>query len=754
MSNYIYYFALSLITQLVVFVAFYNKNILKILSKKLLLKFIISTVVVPILLSLPPVLGVGVFDNRFPATTVIIISVVSILICLAKNSLIKTFSKAALIIFLLELTILNFSAYNSWITPLETENAHLQKAFISQNNDDLEVPQQGKTRILIKNNELTTIEFINLNVKTKFISLKTGNLSKGVKLTVNIKDNNLSNTYYKAYESSFYPTDKQPFSFPVNSADEITHISFQLEGAANLTINQITFNPKIPLKFNLLRFFIIIAFSFFIILVKQKKLYLINLNLNKKKHVAAITLAVVFCLLICSCINIIFVKGNNFIDYPLKNDVESYSPYIQQFDAFQKGQLNLDIAPTTSINLTSNPYDVTTRPSDQWRYWDRSYYDGKLYSYYGTAPLFVLYYPFYILTGKLPHTSFSCCFFTVLICFALMFTILTFARWYCKKINLLLLLLGSLSVMFTGCIFLITVIGDFYCIPILSAILFLLLFLSFSLLAYKTSKLKFFFLSGMSFSLMAASKVTYSIFALIVVAMFMNVLLSKQLSIRRKIRCVLSFTCPVVLIVGTMLIFNLLRFNSLFEFGTSYQITVSNLSYNKISLYSVFPALFHYFLQPPQFSGTFPFISPQLISLNIYTKFIYNAASFGSLIFPALWWSFALKPAIKRKSSVKSLTLITMTLIVIPLAVINFSLGGINIRYVADILIVLSLASLLITLIIVEKLKNNKTVINFAMLAFLISIAISVAFCFSTEPNNILKKAPILYYKFVQLFVL
>ena len=40
-------------------------------------------------------------------------------------------------------------------------------------------------------------------------------------------------------------------------------------------------------------------------------------------------------------------------------------------------------------------------------HWDRAFYNGKYYSYFGLAPLFMVYYPVYWLTGMLPTTAFA-----------------------------------------------------------------------------------------------------------------------------------------------------------------------------------------------------------------------------------------------------------------------------------------------------------------------------------------------------------
>ena len=84
------------------------------------------------------------------------------------------------------------------------------------------------------------------------------------------------------------------------------------------------------------------------------------------------------------------------MDYPLTDDIENYNIYEQQFDAFLKGQLYLDIPVDTNLLSLENPYDKTERAATGVLYaWDHAFYHGKYYSYYGTAPILVFYYPYF-----------------------------------------------------------------------------------------------------------------------------------------------------------------------------------------------------------------------------------------------------------------------------------------------------------------------------------------------------------------------
>ena len=73
---------------------------------------------------------------------------------------------------------------------------------------------------------------------------------------------------------------------------------------------------------------------------------------------------------------------NEPIKYEKGMDVYSRDPYVQMFDALQKGQTALDIEPSESLKALDNPYDYSERDANSVNFlWDRAYYKGKYYSY-------------------------------------------------------------------------------------------------------------------------------------------------------------------------------------------------------------------------------------------------------------------------------------------------------------------------------------------------------------------------------------
>lgn len=69
-------------------------------------------------------------------------------------------------------------------------------------------------------------------------------------------------------------------------------------------------------------------------------------------------------------------------------------------DAFRAGQLHLPEEPTEGLLSLENPYDWSQRSALGGRIlWDHLLYNGHYYSYYGIAPVFLLFLPYNLLTG-------------------------------------------------------------------------------------------------------------------------------------------------------------------------------------------------------------------------------------------------------------------------------------------------------------------------------------------------------------------
>lgn len=493
--------------------------------------------------------------------------------------------------------------------------------------------------------------------------------------------------------------------------------------AGDAYIKSIVFNAPPAWTFSPVRMLLIALILLLPLLLSELGLRTLLYDPENKRHRYAVRgvvlLTVVFALIFSS----LFLSQEKPIEYPLKNGVRYYQPYIQQFDAFMKGQLHLDVPVSDAMLELENPYDYDSR-ADASPLWDRAYYDGKYYSYFGVAPVLLVYIPFYLLTGNLPTDGFVMAFFLLLSAVFIPLAVFKWADLHERRtLPIPLLMLGGAAAFFSSMVLLIARgVTPFYYIAAAAASAFLACFLFLLMKAAEQKRLRdkciFFVLAGLAYGALLHSRLNVALLAAFIVVPFLVFrVLKKQsgkqesdaesdeepneqkpLPVLARIRAflappkelipsLLSLGAPVAIALGAALVMNLLRFDSLFEFGTSYQLTVSDIRYNTLSLNNLFPALWHYFFFPLQDSTMFPFVAIQRISMNSYGHFVYIDAGLGLFSLP-LFCSLLLAPVarfMKKRTLYEKILLLSLLIGLVVLALLNFSLGGAIFRYTADL---------------------------------------------------------------------
>lgn len=462
--------------------------------------------------------------------------------------------------------------------------------------------------------------------------------------------------------------------------------------------------------------------------------------------------------------------------YPFQNPVNYYQPYLQQFDAMMKGQLHLDYPPSAELLALDNPYDYSARQGIYFLR-DRALYGGQYYSYFGIGPILAVYAPYYFLTGSLPAYDTVSIIFSVLTALFMSMAIIKFAAMYTKKLPLPILWITTLCAVFASQIFLI-MRGNvrFYYIASMSGMAFLAAFLWLFLCGISGSmriapgsqrqwkKSVFYLLAGICYGLCFLSRYNMALVAafFILPALWFTILTERKngKSRLRRFKSILpELIClglPVILAVGGQLILNYLRFDSLFEFGTTYQLTVSDISQNRLRLGDLPHAIYHYFRQPLKKTAAFPFVTLGYQPLDSYGHFVYSDTNMGLLVIPMLWVLFA-TPVIwlkKQPGWGGKLTLSAALVGMAAVAFFNFCLGGVVFRYVCDLTLTGSFASAAVILTLCDRNKNSRLRFlgDWAVIGLMLfSILICLLLCFTVSPN-LSPYCPQLFITLKQLF--
>lgn len=459
------------------------------------------------------------------------------------------------------------------------------------------------------------------------------------------------------------------------------------------------------------------------------KWYNKQFNSQNKLHIILLSISVVFFIVIATMIFSEIYTPSSV--YPFSESITHFNAYEQQLDAFLKGQLNIDYPVDGRLLNLENPYSRAQREAAGVYYlWDRAMYNGNYYSYFGVAPILTIYFPFYFITGKIASASVVCYILSIVTIVAIAFLTVKAARLFCKNVNFFLLLFAVFAVEFGSLLFMLLVSADMYYIAMLSGVCNLSLFLLFTLSAAGAKKnsvkcIEYFF-AGLFFILTVMSRPNMALLGLITIPLYLHIFTDKQFKAGKKAIQVISFAVPVIIGAAAQMWYNNARFSSPFDFGSNYQLTVTDVSQYSITGLLFLPAMYHYFLQSPDIKSYFPYFH---LSFNpykgYYSGYFYNTRTLGALCFPSAW-GFLMSPYLIMLKKIplwkKSFYVLSIVLPVI-IAFLDTCLGGVNIRYLADILFVLVFAGAIILLDFYSSLDNVKTSVR-----IIIFIAITIVF--------------------------
>ena len=177
--------------------------------------------------------------------------------------------------------------------------------------------------------------------------------------------------------------------------------------------------------------------------------------------------------------------------------------------------------------------------------------------------------------------------------------------------------------------------------------------------------------------------------------------------------------------------YNHLRFDSVFEFGAKYQLTVSDVSQNRLRFSAILPAILSYFLQPPDLGAQFPYLKRSFWVFADSSHFVYRAASIG-----ALWFGtpFAALTAwgsrhIRRRPALFSTVLCTAALSLF-VCLFDYCLGGVNLRYLLDFLPYLALMGTITLLSLCETSSpSRRAFLAVACVLFAMGIVLPWGIC-------------------------
>lgn len=491
-------------------------------------------------------------------------------------------------------------------------------------------------------------------------------------------------------------------------------VSFRdVNAHAPVRLSALTVSTVKPFSFSVVRFLVLAGILCLIAAIRIFEWYKITYDSRKLTHRTAAALVLLLCV---GGMLAMFPFGSaKTVPYDPNVSIGPNDPYAQTFDAWQHGQVHLRSGVDPLLLELENPYDYGARDHGGVNYeWDKAFYNGKYYSYFGISPVIFVYYPMYLLTGKIPNMAMATLFFALPSMIFLFALVLTVVRKYCKRPNLLLLLCGLAAAAAASGIYLCVNSADRYFLVVTAGICFLYLFLWLGLEATmaKRQLSRCLLLAGCGLAITAAvlSRPTMALYAVLLVPPFWQFIRRKKFNVRQKFAAVASFAVPLMIGAAATMAYNAVRFDSPFEFGSAYQLTVSNTAANQVRLADFPAAMVQYFLAPVSFGGVFPFINQAFVTFANTSHFVYNTAGFGAFLFLCIPLAYLTVGAVTSKKLCKPekrwvFRLAFLTPVV--MAFLDYCLAGYVPRYLCDILSVLAVFSVAVLL---EAQRHLRTV--------------------------------------------
>ena len=316
--------------------------------------------------------------------------------------------------------------------------------------------------------------------------------------------------------------------------------------------------------------------------------------------------------------------------------------YTQLLDAFLKGQLNIDVTADSRLEYMDNTYDTTERLAKNIPFlFDRAYFDGKYYPYFGVTPLFLIYLPIYFITGMAPAMALATYIATIMALVGLHLGSTKLTELFVERVNPLLFITLKLAFYAASNMFLIQVFFSFYALPYLTccACLGVVLWALPSVVrlaqyyarpvapaagralgpaALKSSVKELLgiyaslVLMGVCIVGIAGSRPVLVLFAMCLVPPIAWFLWRSSVELKIKLAATAAVGVPVLIGAILLMAYNYLRFDSITEFGQFKQFTSmdNNQGHFQWSFEYMKSVLFHGFFENFQSSSQFPYIWP------------------------------------------------------------------------------------------------------------------------------------------------
>ncbi|MDR2425900.1 MAG: hypothetical protein LBD46_01740 [Endomicrobium sp.] len=423
--------------------------------------------------------------------------------------------------------------------------------------------------------------------------------------------------------------------------------------------------------------------------------------------------------------------------------------------SFKSGKLFMPIEPSEKLKSLNNPYDSQelNKNLDFKRFdyiIDLSYFKEKYYLYFGITPVIMLYLPFQIITKHFLSDSSVTLFFGILsFCMSLIILKKIILKINKNENKFLIEILSIMAAGLSSVVCYLITLSRVYEVAIIGGLFFALLSFLFVILYIDSLNVKgqniALFIAGLSIALAVGCRPFYAF------AIFIQLYILYKF-IKKDFKKYIYYFFPIIIYAIILMAYNYLRFNSIFEFGGKYQLSVIEIYNWKISLKETFSSIMKFIYYPPVYLSGFPYFSINYVIVRgkILEQVIglLFTAPFLIVSMAVFWFCRDKSISIWHKKYIVGFFVIGIFILVV------VSTFGSIYRYAADFSTYFIIPAVVMIFYLDSILKKNWKKILFQymiMSLLLISIIFNCALVVSSSINIMETNNPYILYKLSKL---
>jgi hypothetical protein len=422
--------------------------------------------------------------------------------------------------------------------------------------------------------------------------------------------------------------------------------------------------------------------------------------------------------------------------------------YNWLMSSFFKLKLNLDVN-TDFVNYLSNLSkeflsNQSSIPMEVKMFYDTSIYNDKIYLYFGITPIILFYAPFYLITHFFISDQIVFVLLSVLIVILQLLILKTFLL-YLKQadilkndINKYFTVTGLIILSLCNGIILTYISITVHSIAVLTSIFCQLVAIYLCLsLKDKFTKTKIFFI-GLFLALAVGSRPSSIILLLLIFAFMLY-----MFNIKKYRNQYILFFVPIIFYGTILALYNYLRFNSIFDFGYTYQFSpmyqkglAQNLNHSFVDFIKhTFLNLFHL--------PIFTFSTPLCVFKNCNNVSYFEPMIGGIIVCPIiLFLLFIKKFFVESFNKNKYIFFVVIIMLITSFCyfLINSYIGS-NARFVAEYIFLLLVPSIISFYVFTENINNKKLqkaihILFFIFVIFCLYVNINLMNCIFLMSKN------------------